>query len=85
MRFEFNQQEKESKMARLYKQKAINEFKKGCGAPLMAENVGQLKEILNLLPDDFAIEQGFSKSVSVCIFNLHRDNPHIEFDDGVDG
>lgn len=66
----------------MYKQNEIKEFLKGKGKELVAENVAELKEILNSLPDDFAIEQGFSKSVSVCIYNLNKSNPHIEFDDG---
>lgn len=65
-----------------YSESQIKEFKKGQGKPLTAENVGELEEILNSLPNDFAIEQGFSRSVSVCIFNINRSNPHINFDDG---
>ena len=66
----------------MYKQDEVNEFLKGKGKELVAENVGELKAILNSLPDDFAIEQGFAKSVSVCIYNINKSNTHIEFDDG---
>ena len=69
-------------MSDQYKKSAIDEFIKGEGMGLIAENVGQLKEILNNLPDDFGIEQGFARSVSVCVYNLGRDNPHITFEDG---
>jgi len=60
-----------------------DKFLLGKGFSLEASNVGELKQILELLPDDFNIEQGFSKGVAVTIYNIKSDNPILDFDDAV--
>lgn len=68
--------------SKFFKDEHIEAFLEGKGVEMMAETVEELIDILQQLPPDFKIEQGFSNSVSVCIYNLQRDNPHIQFDDG---
>jgi hypothetical protein len=67
---------------KFFKDECVAEFLQGKGAELTAETVEELIDILQQLPPKFKIHQGFSKSVSVCIYNLRHENRHIQFDDG---
>ena len=68
--------------SKFFKDKHVKDFLKGKGAVLMAETAEELIDILQQLPPKFKIHQGFSKSVKVCVYNLNRSDPHIDFDDG---
>lgn len=68
--------------SKFFRDECVADFLQGKGAQLMAETVEELIDILQQLPPKFKIEQGFSKSVVVCVYNLNESNPHIEFDDG---
>ena len=68
--------------SKFFKDECVEEFLLGKGAELMAETAEELIDILQQLPPEFKIHQGFSKSVNVCIYNLNRKDPHIQFGDG---
>jgi len=53
----------------------------GTGFPVGAYTVGELKEVLNELPDDLEIRQGFDSGVQVTVFNVGYDNTHLSFED----
>ncbi len=44
--------------------------------------VGELISELSLIDPDMPIQQGFSDSVDIVIFNRDQDDRHIEFEDG---
>ena len=68
--------------SKFFRDECVADFLQGKCAQLMAETAEELIDILQQLPPKFKIQQGFSKSVSVCIYNLNQKDPHIAFDDG---
>ncbi|WP_417764691.1 hypothetical protein [Shewanella chilikensis] len=46
--------------------------------------IGELKEIIEELPDDARVEQGFEDCCDIVIFHDTDGNPHIEFQEGGD-
>jgi hypothetical protein len=54
-------------------------FYKGDIDKPQAQNVGDLKKLLDELPDHLNIEQGFDKGVTLVVFNIRNRNPHLSF------
>jgi hypothetical protein len=54
-------------------------FYKGDIDKPQAQNVGDLKKLLDELPNHLKIEQGFDKGVTLVVFNIRKNNPHLSF------
>lgn len=44
-----------------------------------AFTVGELKKVLNELPDNFPIMQGFESGVMIVVYNYNQEDVHLEF------
>jgi len=47
----------------------------------IAETVGELKAILQELPDDLPIEFGFGEAVQLVVFNHNKEDMHLSFEE----
>jgi hypothetical protein len=56
-------------------------FYKGDMIQPTAKTVGELKAILQELPDELPIEFRFSEAVQVVVYNHGRKNMHLSFDE----
>ncbi len=54
-------------------------FYKGDQHPV-ARNVGELKALLNELPDDLAVEAGFSDEMTLVVYNYATDLVHLQIE-----
>ena len=53
----------------------------GTGYPVLAYTVGELKKVLEELPDDIPIQQGFEEGVHVVVYNALHEDIHLEFEE----
>jgi len=49
------------------------------GTPVVCKTVGEVIEQLKRLPDDLAIGQGFGSAVRLTVYNITREDPHLDF------
>jgi hypothetical protein len=49
--------------------------------PPTAYTVGELKKVLDELPNDFPIMQGYESGVMVVVYNFGHEDVHLEFEE----
>ncbi len=50
----------------------------------VAEDVGSLINLLNQLPSDLVIQQGWGEGVSLSVYNIKDEDVHLRFTDTED-